>query len=149
MAYYFAYGSNMSHKQMEKRCPGSQFVKAVCLRNYKFVYDGCSMTWKGAVANIIKSPGDIVWGGLYEISEEHLKSLDGCEGYPNSYQRRELNVDDDTGTSYSAITYYRNGKTPGSPSEEYEQTVINGANDCRLDPDYIEKALKSTPSKQS
>lgn len=142
MTYYFAYGSNMLHKQMENRCPDSQFVKAVRLQGYKFIYDGHSITRKGPVANVIESPGDIVWGGLYEISEEHLKSLDKCEGYPRSYQRKELTVDDANGNVYSAIIYCRTGKTPGSPSEEYEQTVINGAKDCSLDPDYIKNALK-------
>lgn len=149
MTYYFAYGSNMLHAQMQERCPDSRFVKAVRLQGYKFIYDGYSTTRKGPVANVIESPGDVVWGGLYEISEGHLKSLDRCEGYPRSYQRKKLKVHDGTGNIYSAITYYRHGKIPGSPSEEYEQTVINGANDCCLAPDYIENALKSTTPKQS
>jgi len=65
--YYFAYGSNMNHKQMKLRCPGSKFKKKVYLAGYKFVYDGYSNTWNGPVGNIIKSKNSKVWGGLFKI----------------------------------------------------------------------------------
>ncbi len=71
--YYFAYGSNMNHKQMKKRYPNSKFIKRAFLEGYEFVYDGYSAILKGAVANIIKSPSDKVWGGLFEINEDDLK----------------------------------------------------------------------------
>lgn len=68
---YYAYGSNMNHKQMKERCPDSRFLKRVYLKGYRFVYDGYSVIRKGPVANIIetKNGDDVVWGGLFEISE--------------------------------------------------------------------------------
>lgn len=60
--YYFAFGSNMNHKQMKERCPNSKFIKRVYLENYKFVYDGYSYTRRGPVANIVESQEEIVWG---------------------------------------------------------------------------------------
>ena len=60
---YFAYGSNMNHEQMMLRCPSAIFLKRARLENHKFVYDGYSKKRNGAVANIIKSSGDIAWGG--------------------------------------------------------------------------------------
>ena len=53
--YYFAYGSNMNHKQMKSRCPDSHFLKRAYLEGYKFAYDGYSKTRNGAVANIIET----------------------------------------------------------------------------------------------
>ena len=53
--YYFAYGSNMNHEQMKKRCPSGKFITRALLSGYKYVYDGYSSSGKGAVSNIIKS----------------------------------------------------------------------------------------------
>jgi len=140
--YYFAYGSNLSHKQMSERCPGSKFIKKVFLKGYKFVYDGCSKKWKQAVANIIESPDDGVWGGLFEITEKHLKTLDKYEGYPHSYQRKETNVEDKSGNVYSAIIYYRTGKEPGEPNPKYRQIVTIGAKDCGINDNYIHNVIE-------
>ena len=102
--YYFAYGSNLNHKQMNCRCPYSKFVKRVYLVNYKFVYDGYSKKREGAVANVLESADSIVWGGLYEISKSDLENLDKFEGYPNIYNRKELQVEDDQGNIYQLLT---------------------------------------------
>lgn len=139
--YYFAYGSNMNMKQMRRRCPTSRFICRVFLPNYKFVYDGISSKRRGAVANIVELTGGIVWGGLFEIDEECLANLDCCEDFPNSYDRKELHVRDDTGIEYCAITYFRVGEPLGKPSEEYCQTILQGARECGLPQEYIKTYL--------
>jgi len=141
--YYFAYGSNMSHKQMKHRCPNSLFIRASRLKDYKFVYDGYSENWKGAVANIIKSIGSVVLGGIYEITQDDLQKLNKYEGYQDTYDRSEMKVEDDAGRIYDAIVYYRTGKKQAIPSAKYRQRVIDGANDCGINQDYIEKVLKT------
>jgi len=139
--YHFAYGSNLNHKQMNCRCPDNKFIKRVYLSNYKFVYDGCSSTWGGAVANILESADSIVWGGLYEISKSDLANLDKREGYPDSYDRKKLKVEDDQGNIYKAITYFRIGEKIGIPSYEYKKIIIDGAKDCNLPDNYVKKNL--------
>ena len=137
--YYFAYGSNMSHIQMHKRCPGSKFISKANLKGYEFVYDGYSETRKHAVGNIVKSPGCVVWGGLFEITEECIKRLDECEGYlKKKYDRMRIGVEDDTGQIHDAIVYFRIGKKIGKPSDEYRKIVIEGARNCGIDEDYIQ-----------
>lgn len=139
--FYFAYGSNMKHQQMEKRCPSAHFLCCAYLENYKFVYDGKSKDRKGAVANVIDSDGDIVRGGLFEISKDNLAVLDGYEGYPDSYGRDELDVKDDNNNLYKAIVYFRVGEKLGKPTREYRQVIIEGAQDCRLPEEYIKSFL--------
>ena len=139
--YYFTYGSNMNRKQMGKRCPGSKFLKKVYLGNYKFVYDGFSKNRDGAVANIIESKGDIIWGGLFEISDSNLTALDYYEGYPKAYNRKTVEVKDTTGNVFNAYVYYRIGKNIGIPNEEYRKLIIQGAQDCNLPEDYIKNVL--------
>ena len=38
MLYYFAYGSNLHHLQMKKRCPNCRFIKKITLANYKLTF---------------------------------------------------------------------------------------------------------------
>lgn len=134
---YFAYGSNMNFKQMEKRCPSSRFIKRACLEKYKFVYDGYSNIREGAVANIVKSKGSIVWGGLFKINKDNLGALDCCEGYFSKiYNRKTIIVNDDEGKSYKAIVYLRTGKDVGMPHQKYRNIIIKGAKDCGLPKGY-------------
>jgi gamma-glutamylcyclotransferase (GGCT)/AIG2-like uncharacterized protein YtfP len=127
---------------MNRRCPDNKFIKRAYLDNYKFVYDGHSKNWEGgAVANILESAYSIVWGGLYEISKSDLESLDNCEGFPDSYDRKELKVEDDHGNICKAITYFRIGEKIGIPSDKYKKIIIDGAKDCNLPDDYVKKNL--------
>ena len=63
MKYYFAYGSNLHHLQMKKRCPNCKFIKKMILRNYNLTFRS-----KYGVADIEKKRGQNVYGGLYIIS---------------------------------------------------------------------------------
>ncbi len=123
------------------RCPSSRFLRPVLLEGYRFVYDGHSCKWNGAVANIIESENDIVWGGLFEIDQDNLAALDCYEGYPDSYDKDWFMVKDDKGKSCKAITYFRTAKEPGKPSKEYRETVMQGAKDCKLPEEYIRDIL--------
>ena len=35
---YFAYGSNLNHRQMKHRCSGSKFIKKFTLKGYKLIF---------------------------------------------------------------------------------------------------------------
>ena len=139
--HYFAYGSNLNHEQMKKRCPDSKFIKRAKLVGYKLIYDGYSKKWEGSVANIIPSRGDLVWGGLYEISMDDRDALDYYEGYPKSYDRKEFEVKDDLDKSYIAYIYFREGKQLGQPSAKYCEVIKIGAKDCGLPQDYMTSIL--------
>ena len=139
--YYFGYGSNMNHEQMKIRCPNAKFIKKVFLKNYKFVYDGYSKSRKGAVGNIVKSNGQIVWGGLFEIDEICRKRLDKYEGYPIAYDRKYFDLIDDNGNEFTSIVYLREPKHLGKPTSEYREIIKKGAVDCNLPEEYVEKYL--------
>lgn len=141
--YYFAYGSNMNHEQMKKRCgeKNFKFIDKAYLNGYKFVYDGYSEYRKGAVANIVKSKNGKVWGGLYEINETCLKKLDEYEDYPHAYNRKEVEVFTEDGKKFVAWVYLREPRKPGNPSTVYRKIVLQGAKDCNLPEDYIKEFL--------
>lgn len=139
--YYFAYGSNLDQQQMKERCSKARFIKRVYLENYEFVYDGYSVYRKWAVANIVAKEGAIVWGALYEITEEDLEKLNKHEGYPASYKREKLIVKDDEGKEYKAWVYLRSPQEKGKSSEEYRNIIIKGARRIGLPENYIDEFI--------
>jgi gamma-glutamylcyclotransferase len=119
------------------------FLCRAVLKNFRFVYDGFSIGRQSPVADIIESSGDVVWGGLYEITEEDLKKLDRKEGFPKSYQRNIFKVSDDNGNSQNAIAYFREGAALGEPADAYRKIVLAGAADCKLPQEYIDRYIKN------
>ena len=52
MNYYFAYGSNLHHLQMKRRCPNCRFIKKIVLHNYNLTFRS-----KHGAADIEKKEG--------------------------------------------------------------------------------------------
>jgi gamma-glutamylcyclotransferase (GGCT)/AIG2-like uncharacterized protein YtfP len=140
--FYFAYASNLNQAQMKRWCPGSRFFKTALLEGHRFVYDGFSATWDGAVGNIVKSEVESVWGAIFEISETDRLTLDAFEGYPRAYDRVEVEVKDKDGHAYLAMTYFRTGRALGKPHPDYEKVVLEGAKECALPEDYVDRYLR-------
>ncbi len=138
---YFAFGSNMNHNQMRHRCKDSKYISSGVLERFRFVYDGNSTRWKGAVGNIVPSKGDSVFGALFEVTEEDLDALDEYEGYPTRYQKIEVPVVSKDRGELRAFAYFREGEKEGAPSDEYLSTVLQGARDCGLPDQYVQKYL--------
>lgn len=88
MPKYFAYGSNMDKKQMLERCPESKPIGVGILQDYKIGFTRYAPGRNSAVADVLMSPGDCVWGVIYETSDDDLKNLDRKEGHPKHYKRR-------------------------------------------------------------
>jgi gamma-glutamylcyclotransferase len=139
---YFAFASNMNQAQMKRWCPASRFLKPAVLEGFRFVYDGFSVSWDGATGNIVQSVTESVWGALYEITERDRLTMDAFEGYPRNYDHKDVDVRDREGKIDRAMTYFRTGRALGKPHPDYERIVIDGAKECGLPDDYIEKFLR-------
>jgi len=139
---YFAYGSNMSSGQMSSKCPAGRFLRAARLEGFRFVYDGYSVSRDGAVGNIVRSDAERVWGALYKITETDRLAMDAFEGYPQSCDRREVEVRDAAGKAYRAAAYCRTGRALGHPHPDYEKIVLEGAKERGLPDDYIDRYLR-------
>ena len=77
---YFAYGSNLHHQQMKRRCKDSRFIKKIILKDYRLTFRS-----KYGAADIEKNKGNKVSGALYDISKSDEKKLDKYEEYPTMY----------------------------------------------------------------
>ena len=130
---YFAYGSNLNHFQMKRRCKDSKFLKKINLKNFKLTFRS-----KYRAADIEYNKNSIVPGGLFEISKSDEKKLDIYEDYPILYKKIYFKH-----YSNLVMTYTMTQKTSFTfPTERYLNVVKRGYKDCKLDNRYLIKALK-------
>ena len=129
---YFAYGSNLNHFQMKRRCKDSVFIKKFELKGYKLNFRS-----KYRAADIEKKRNSIVPGGLFEISKSDEKKLDLYEDFPNLYTKIYFKY-----YNKKVMTYIMNYKTEFRyPTERYLNIVKQGYKDCGLHKSYLIKAL--------
>jgi gamma-glutamylcyclotransferase (GGCT)/AIG2-like uncharacterized protein YtfP len=122
--YYFAYGSNLSKKQMKERCPESRPGFTAILPHYRVVFAGWSRQWHGGKATITALRGEKVRGALYEVTEACLKQLDKHEV---GYTRLAVTVFDEDNRAIPAVTSIMSGKLEEAPpSKEYAAVIREG-----------------------
>jgi gamma-glutamylcyclotransferase (GGCT)/AIG2-like uncharacterized protein YtfP len=128
---YFAYGSNLHHLQMKRRCKDSSFLKTINLRGFR-------LTFRNMYADIEHKKNSIVAGALFEISKSDEKKLDVYEDYPIIYKKYYFNY-----YGKKVMTYIMVNKTSFTfPAESYLNIVKRGYKDCKLDKKYLNHALK-------
>ena len=117
---YFSYGSNMSPRQMARRCPGARPVGVAVLHDWRF-----QITTRGS-ANILPSRGDRVYGVLWRVELRHLHLLDQWEGVAHGhYQRKRVRVLVNGGAvERSAFTYASTHRVDGVPKPSYMESAI-------------------------
>ena len=127
---YFAYGSNLHHTQMKRRCKDSIFLKKINLKDFK-------LTFRNMYADIERKKNSIVQGALFEISKIDEKKLDIYEDYPIVYKKYYF-----THYGKKIMTYTMTKKTLFTyPSERYLNIIKRGYKDCDIEKRYLNKAL--------
>ena len=132
---YFAYGSNLHHFQMKRRCKDSVYLKKINLNGFKLTFRS-----KYRAADIEPKKNSIVPGGLFEISKSDEKKLDVYEDYPILYKKMYFNY-----FGKKIMTYIMPKKTTfKNPTTRYLNIIVQGYKDCKLDEKYLNKALKTS-----
>ena len=131
---YFAYGSNLNHFQMKRRCKDSVFLKKIKLSNFRLTFRS-----KYRAADIEPKKNSIVSGALFEISKSDEKKLDVYEDYPTLYKKYYFYY-----YKKKVMTYTMTEKTLFTfPTERYLNIVKKGYKDCKLNNKLLKKALLS------
>ena len=127
---YFAYGSNLHHLQMKRRCKDSIFLKKINLKDFR-------LTFRNMYADIEFKKNTIVQGALFEISKIDEKKLDVYEDYPIVYKKYYF-----TYYGKKVMTYTMVKKTLFTfPTERYLNVIKRGYKDCELDINCLKKVL--------
>ena len=129
---YFAYGSNLNHFQMNRRCKDSVFLKKINLKDFRLTFRS-----KYRAADIEPKKNSIVPGALFEISKSDEKKLDVYEDFPILYKKYYFYH-----YGKKVMTYTMVNKTPFKfPTDRYLNVVKRGYKDCNLDERYLKKGL--------
>ena len=129
---YFAYGSNLHHFQMKRRCKDSIFIKKINLKDFRLTFRS-----KYRAADIEPKKKSIVPGGLFERSKSDEKKLDVYEDFPILYKKYYFSY-----YGKKVMTYTMVKKTKFRyPTERYLNIVKKGYIDCKLDNKFLKKAL--------
>ena len=129
---YFAYGSNLHHLQMKRRCKDSIFLKKINLKDFR-------LTFRNMYADMEPKKNSIVQGALFKISKIDEKKLDVYEDYPIVYKKYYF-----TYYGKKIMTYTMVKKTLFTyPTKHYLDIIKKGYKDCNLDNHILKKALKA------
>ena len=132
MKYYFAYGSNLHHAQMRKRCPKCRYVKKHILHDYQLTFRS-----KYGACDIEKKIGKKVYGALYIISKCAEARLDKYEDYPVLYKKMYFRY-----KGKKVMTYTMVKKTKlKPPNARYLNIIKQGYKDCNINTKSLNLAL--------
>ena len=131
---YFAYGSNLHHHQMKRRCKDSRFIKKITLKDYRLTFRS-----KYGAADIEKDRGNKVYGALYDISKSDEKKLDVYEEYPTVYVKMFFQYN-----NQKVMTYIMTKKTPFMYlTERYFNIAKQVYKDSKIDVRCLKRSLIS------
>ena len=133
---YFAYGSNLSHKQMRDRCKNPKYIKNFFLEGYKLSF--CTINRNYGAANIVKKLDSKVPGGIWKISANDEKELDYYEGFPIKYTKDFFILNGEKIMFYIIKRQY----SFKSPQRWYVDIINQGYKDCKIDRKYLRRRLK-------
>jgi len=138
---YFAYGANLNLDGMNNRCPGNKPLSKAVLKNYRFMFK--------SVADIEEAANHSVHGALYEITKEHLRSLDRFEGYPRLYIRKTVPVITEDGGEIQAVVYQMTDRNHySSPCLGYLNIILSGCRQWQLPDEYIQYIISRAKNPQ-
>ena len=134
---YFAYGSNLNHRQMKERCSGAKYIKKHTLNGYKLCFSHKTNHSIYGHANIVKNKKSKVYGALWNITKKDEKELDWYEGVDyNYYQKEYFNLKGKKVLVYVQKIYFIK-----KPNSTYLHTIIDGYKDCSLDINKLKKIV--------
>jgi len=110
---------------MDRQYIGNKFVgPAIIVGGWKWIID--NLGW----VNIVRSPDDLVYGLVYELSLGNEDTMDVSEGYPDLYNKKtvgiELEVNGKKTLAQGLIYLDENNLEEGTPTDTYI-TVTNVA----------------------
>lgn len=124
---YLAYGSNMNRNQMKERCEGASFVGTTYLHGWELTIP--------FYANIEKNSNEKTPAVIWEISAKDEEILNGYEGYPRMYNKKEVIIEvnniEMTSMVYIMTDEYK--KSNKSAREGYIEGIIDGYVDAGFD----------------
>ena len=139
-SWYFAYGSNLSKQQMNRRIGSIPTSILASLPNYRLAFRqvlrGCE-----TYATIVPEQGAMVFGVAYLCNQEAFDLLDGFEGVAqNCYRRESVVISSFDGKPLTGYVYIGDQflNAESKPASNYLDLILTGAREHQLPSDYIQ-----------
>jgi len=141
MVLHFAYGSNMSHALMRRRCNGAAPIGPARLDGWRYLIT------RDGYASIVPRAGSVVHGALWRLTPRDLAALNSYESLDSGlYRRRMLSVRHGD-KRVPALTFVGRSAQPGRPHPRYQENiVIPAARAWGLPENYLAELARWSPS---
>jgi len=138
---FFLYGDNLNLTQLKRRAPEHKFLYLATLADHTIKFCRWSSQWRCGLASIAPSPGEKVWGAVFELTEEDLKILDQFEeDVPQgAYRRLQVTVITDAGEKELVTTYAAAPVGKFKPKDHYLDWVTKGLTHWKLPEEAIQQ----------
>lgn len=134
MKYYLAYGMNSNLNEMRRRCPDAKSLGPVTVPNYKLAFK--------THCDVVHAPGESMQCVLWSITDQCELALDLLEGFPEYYDKREVQVTYQGQTIRPMIYFMCSGFDYAAPSEHYLNMVVEGYSEHGIPITQIVTALE-------
>ncbi len=131
---FFLYGDQLNPVQLARRAPEHRFLYLAMLTDHTVKFCRWSTQWRCGLASIVPSPGEKVWGGVFELTDEDLKIMDQFEDDvpQGTYRHLQVNVVSNAGDKELVTTYAANPIGKFKPKNHYIDWVMKGLNQWKL-----------------
>ncbi|HEU4683730.1 MAG TPA: gamma-glutamylcyclotransferase family protein [Nitrospira sp.] len=138
---FFLYADNLNPAQLKRRAPEHQFVTLAALPDHTIQFCRWSSQWRCGLASVVPSPGERVWGGIFELTDEDVKLLDQFEDDvpQGAYRHVQVTVITESGEKTLVTTQAATPIGKFKPKDHYLDWVIKGLKHWKLPEDCIEQ----------
>jgi gamma-glutamylcyclotransferase (GGCT)/AIG2-like uncharacterized protein YtfP len=98
MYYVLGYGALTDPVTMLERCPSAVYTGIGTLDDHELYIDRCS--------SVRPATGAVTKGVVWKINNKDMTALDGYEGYPYLYERKEVDISIDNRLVKVWVYYY-------------------------------------------
>ena len=137
----FCYGSNMNTERITERCSSSRFISRAKVNGWKLLFNKRSKDKSGKANLIYTGDTSLVWGVIFDISEDQKPLLDKAEGLGRGYDEYKLTVINDLGEEIECVCYIATDEkyldNNLKPYDWYKEYCLIGAKQHNLPEDYI------------
>ena len=137
----FCYGSNMNTERITERCSSSRFISRASVIGWKLLFNKRSKDGSGKANLVWTGDVSLVWGVIFDITEDQKPLLDKFEGLGWGYDEVKIRVINDLGEEVDCVCYiatddkYLDGCL--KPHDWYKEFCLVGAREHSIPEDYI------------
>ena len=137
---FFLYGDHLNPTQLKRRAPEHQFLMLATLPEHTITFCRWSSQWRCGLASVTPSPGEQVWGAVFEVTEEDLRLMDLFEEDvpPSAFRQVQVTVLTDASEKILVTTYAAAPIGKFKPKAHYLDWVMKGLKHWKLPEEAID-----------